>query len=225
MEEQYHLINEELNEAMAENDKLKGDLALGNMKANLFDKVEAEMRNLKQQVESLTAEKATLEGQLNQSIVPSSDNETQGQVSVQELQEQIDMLNEELNETMSENEDLKAQINVLNFKLQTKDVSNSQLTEPEEKPKFDQTRLTELEEQLQLVNEELNETMSENEELKVQINEMKMKHLGGAQSVEQEQKPDSTSRLMELEEQLQLVNEDLNEAMTENDQLKGQVAE
>ncbi|KAK3091090.1 hypothetical protein FSP39_017042 [Pinctada imbricata] len=228
IEEQYQMINEELNEAVAENEKLQAEIVTGNVKANLFDKRESEIKSLKEQVNKLQEEKSELENKGTKDGAQDVLDTSGGDQSGTDLQEQLDLINEELNETVTENEELRGQIATLSMKVQMLQSSQS----PTKDSSIDgegQAKIQELEEQLHLVNEDLNEAMTENDHLKAQIFEMnarmqiqdKLEHdVKTRQAAPSAEGPGAdTSNTQELQQ----LRENLSKLSGENEKLRAQL--
>lgn len=247
LEEEIEELRLELEKARREQKNLVSDEGVKKLKDDL-DHTKAALKRKESECEKLKSQSP---------VGDSSERLT-------ELEEQLQLINEELNEVMSENERLKSSPSAM--KAQMYETLQNQFTELAEKYSDalqeneklkttsveesdgklkDDSRVKELEDQLQLINEEINDLMLENQKLKQVTgqNDMKLKLFDKLQNeydelhrrIETMEKENDTlktqiaentrhtvdsSEVDGLREQLDIINEELNELMSENERLR-----
>ena len=198
LEEQLELINEELNETMSENEKLKSNPS--NMKAQMYETVQSKFEELAEKYSSALEENKRLEVELRENNTSNKTEKSKAENTVddsrvRDLEEQLELINDELNELMSENEKLKKESvsNGMKIKMfddlqekfddicktyETLEKENSALKtqiNDNSQQMAENSEVEGLKEQLDIINEELNELMSENERLRSRSSPQEMK--------------------------------------------------
>lgn len=198
LEEQLELINEELNEVMSENENLKSNPST--MKAQMYETMQSKFEELAEKYNSALEDNKRLEVELRENNTSNKTEKSKAENTVDDsrvknLEEQLELINEELNELMSENEKLKQESvsNGMKIKmfddLQEKfdDISKTYETLEKENSALktqindnsqqmaENSEVEGLKEQLDIINEELNELMSENERLRSRSSPQEMK--------------------------------------------------
>nr|XP_022290263.1 centromere-associated protein E-like [Crassostrea virginica] len=221
IEEQLRLLHERLERSTSENRQLEEKLKFMKIKEDEVEDVLKENADLKSTIALLQEKENNTERR----------NGLDSSNRIQELEEELELIKEELNETMSENENLRSKTHVSDSKALLFDklqIEYQALYKEVETLKGNKAseHSVRSDESMKMLQNQLEESRVENEKLKSKLSIMSVETEGRKENVLHVRSApnDLEQELNDKEEQISSMMEELNELTTENDMLKGELA-